>query len=203
MKELTFYLGYEATASLEVLARSVQTPMSAHTGVRLSQDLALVPILRAGLGMLDSMLTVLPKAKVHHLGLYHKRDHDLPVLYYNKLPESVDSDIAFVLEPMVATAVTIMAVLDILKAWGVKKIVVISVLGSKAGIEKIASRFPDVDVFVAAVDEKLTKENMISPGLGDVGNRLFSGEVGAAAATSSSSSSGGEGSNGVKRLRSE
>jgi uracil phosphoribosyltransferase len=129
--------------------------------------------MRAGLGMVEPMLELLPNADVHHIGMYRSKDSLLPIQYYNKLPRDKSCDVAYVLDPMIATAGTITAVVNILKKWGAKKIHIISVLASKAGLQKLQDTHPDVHVTVTEVDDILSKDGMIIPGLGDAGNRLY------------------------------
>ncbi|GMI26635.1 hypothetical protein TrCOL_g4201 [Triparma columacea] len=174
LREITFYLGYEATASLNLRDVSISTPTAASaTGKKIDDTIALIPIMRAGLGMVEPMLELLPNADVHHIGMYRSKDSLLPIQYYNKLPRDKSCDVAYVLDPMIATAGTITAVVNILKKWGAKKIHIISVLASKAGLQKLQDTHPDVHVTVTEVDDILSKDGMIIPGLGDAGNRLY------------------------------
>jgi len=139
LREITFYLGYEATSTLLTKQISVDTPVaSGATGQKLKEKVALIPIMRAGLGMVDSMLELLPNSDVHHIGMYRNEASLLPVQYYNKLPKNCVADVAYVLDPMIATAGTITAVVSVLKRWGCKKIHVISVLASKTGLAKVS-----------------------------------------------------------------
>ena len=151
----------------------ISTPVQSTTGKKLDDKIALIPIMRAGLGMVDAMLELLPNADVHHIGMYRSKNSLLPVQYYNRLPKECDADIAFVLDPMIATAGTIKAVVSILKKWGVKKVHIVSVLASKTGLESLRAAHPDVFVTVTEVDSVLSEDGMIVPGLGDAGNRLY------------------------------
>lgn len=173
LREITVHLGYETTADLAVREVDVETPVATGKGEELSEGVALVPILRAGLGMADTMQDLLPTAHVHHIGMYRDASSLVPVLYYNRLPAEVDCDLAIVLEPMIATAGTINACLSILKDWGVKRIKVLSIVAASSGLAALHKAHPDVDVYVAAVDDALTEAGYILPGLGDVGDRLF------------------------------
>mmetsp|Transcript_115287 Transcript_115287/g.320616 ORF Transcript_115287/g.320616 Transcript_115287/m.320616 type:complete len:260 (-) Transcript_115287:41-820(-) len=173
LRELTVHLGYETTADLTVHDVPIETPVASGTGGELTERVALVPILRAGLGMSDTMQDLLPTAHVHHIGMYRDASSLVPVLYYNRLPAEVDCDLAIVLEPMIATAGTINACLSILKDWGVKRIKVLSIIAAASGLAALHKAHPDVDVYVAAVDDALTEAGYIMPGLGDVGDRLF------------------------------
>ena len=152
-REVTFYLGYEATQDFSTRDKSISTPLGPHSGQELSTRVALIPILRAGLGMVDAMLDLLPNATVHHIGMYRSKDSLLPIQYYNKLPKKCDSDVAIVLEPMIATAGTINAVVSILKVWGVKRIKILSTIASVSGLEELHNTHPDVEVIV---DDALT-----------------------------------------------
>jgi uracil phosphoribosyltransferase len=166
-------LGYEATASLETREIKIDTPVSSCVGKKLNETISLIPIMRAGLGMVEPMLELLPNADVHHIGMYRSKDSLLPIQYYNKLPREGPSDVAYVLDPMIATAGTICAVVNILKKWGCQKIHVVCVLASKAGLEAFQKMHPEVMVTVCAVDAVLSEGGMIMPGLGDAGNRLY------------------------------
>jgi len=175
LREITFHLGYEATSNLNTKPVALTAPVGQNhhdcNGKTLSDKIALVPILRSGLGMVDSMLELLPNAGVHHIGMY--RRGLMPVQYYNRLPKKCDSDVAYVLDPVIATANTVLSVVGILKKWGVQKICIISVIASKDGIEKIASNFPDVQITLGTIDTELTEDGQLLPGIGDAGDRLF------------------------------
>ncbi|TYZ60127.1 hypothetical protein PybrP1_005874 [[Pythium] brassicae (nom. inval.)] len=173
LREVTFYLGYEATYDLETTPKAIKTPISAHEGAELTTKVAVVPILRAGLGMVEPMLDLLPNATVHHIGMYRNKHSLLPVQYYNKLPKECNVDVAIVLEPVIATAGTIIATVAILKTWGVPKIKIVSTIASKQGLQDLCAKHPDVQVFLGAIDDELTEEGYIYPGLGDAGDREF------------------------------
>mmetsp|Transcript_10628 Transcript_10628/g.25426 ORF Transcript_10628/g.25426 Transcript_10628/m.25426 type:complete len:261 (-) Transcript_10628:91-873(-) len=173
LREVTFYLGYEATRDLEVRDVDVTTPVATGKGKHLDTRVALVPVLRAGLGMCDAMQDLLPTAHTHHIGIYREDSSLVPILYYNRLPSEVDCDTAIILEPMIATAGTIHATVRILKDWGATNIKVLSLVAARSGLEKLVAAHPDVTVFVGEVDEKLTEAGYVIPGLGDVGDRLF------------------------------
>ena len=129
--------------------------------------------MRAGLGMVDAMLELIPNSDVHHIGMYRNEASLLPIQYYNKLPRNDVAEVAYVLDPMIATAGTITAVVSTLKKWGCKKINVVAVLASRPGLEKLKSDHPDVNITVCAIDDGLSEKGIIIPGLGDAGNRLF------------------------------
>ena len=174
LRELTFYVGYEATRNIKTAEVAVQTPVAPHIGTKIADSVALIPVLRAGLGMTEAMLELLPIATVHHVGMYRSHKSLLPVQYYNRLPRDQEpSDVCIVLEPIIATAATILAVTSILKAWGAKKIIVVACIASRCGLEKLHEAHPDVTVFTADVDESVNEAGVVVPGLGDVGDRLF------------------------------
>ncbi|OQS06806.1 uracil phosphoribosyltransferase [Thraustotheca clavata] len=177
LREITFYLGYEATHDLAVIPKNITTPLGPHQGAELATSVALVPILRAGLGMVEPMLDLLPNAVVHHIGMYRNKNSLLPVQYYNKLPKDCNIDTAIVLEPMIATAGTIIATVAILHVWGVSKVKIISTIASKSGLKELFEQHPNVEVIVAAIDENLSEEGYIVPGLGDAGDRQFATEA--------------------------
>jgi len=175
LREITYKLGYEATASLKTRSIQLTVPVGLDhitcTGSKISDRVSLIPIMRSGLGMVDSMLELVPNSGVHHIGMY--KNHNMPVQYYNRLPKECTSDVAFVLDPVVESAETMLCVLGILKKWGVAKIHVIVVIASKSGLEKIASLHPDVTITVGQVDSDLDEKGVLIPGLGDAGDRLF------------------------------
>lgn len=175
LREITFHLGYEATSSLSTKSIPLSVPVGHDhvdfTGEKIADRVALIPILRSGLGMVDSMLELLPDAGVHHIGMY--RQGLVPVQYYNRLPRKCESDVAYVLDPVMATASTVMSVCSQLKKWGVEKIHVISVIASKDGLKQFLKTHPDVYVSVGTVDDELTEDGAVLPGLGDAGDRLF------------------------------
>ncbi|KAL3668702.1 hypothetical protein V7S43_005998 [Phytophthora oleae] len=173
LREVTFYLGYDATDDLETTPKKIKTPKGDHQGAELSTSVAIVPILRAGLGMVDPMLDLLPNATVHHIGMYRNKQSLLPVQYYNKLPKECNVDVAIILEPVIATAGTILATLAVLKTWGVEKIKIVSTIASKQGLQEVCAKNPDVEIFLAAIDDDLSEDGYILPGLGDAGDREF------------------------------
>uniref|UniRef100_A0A7S4JLL4 uracil phosphoribosyltransferase n=1 Tax=Odontella aurita TaxID=265563 RepID=A0A7S4JLL4_9STRA len=175
LREITFHLGYEATSSLSTKPVPLSVPVGHDhiecTGQKIADRVALIPILRSGLGMVDSMLELLPDAGVHHIGMY-RRDM-MPVQYYNRLPRKCECDVAYVLDPVVASGSTVMSVCSQLKKWGVPKIYVLSVIASRSGLAKLIKTHPDIVVSVGTVDDKLNDDGMCIPGLGDAGDRLF------------------------------
>mmetsp|Transcript_11479 Transcript_11479/g.13177 ORF Transcript_11479/g.13177 Transcript_11479/m.13177 type:complete len:245 (-) Transcript_11479:147-881(-) len=173
LSEITSYLGYEATAEFQTKDYEIETPVAKHTGHKLTTKVALIPILRSGLGMVGSMLDVIPHAAVHHIGMYRNKEALLPIMYFNKLPKVCTVDVAMVLEPLIATSGTLSAVIDILKEWGVKEIKVISIVASKPGLKKLLTTHPDLSITVAAIDDSLTEDGVVIPGLGDTGDRQY------------------------------
>ena len=166
-------LGVHATEDLATVATDVQTPLEVAHCHRLNVRIGLVPILRAGLGMVDPLLTLLPDASVWHLGLYRNEETAEPVRYYDKLPNANAPNIALVLDPMLATGGSIDLVVRRLMEWGVDEIRVLSIIASQAGVDRVGRDFPAVKVFVAAIDPLLNDQSFIVPGLGDAGDRIF------------------------------
>ena len=174
VKEIAMLMGYEATRQLPLEEVEITTPMQ-QTKVNMlkGEDIAIVPILRAGLGMVDGMLALVPYAKVGHIGLYRDPDTHEPVEYYCKLPNDIDKREIFVVDPMLATGGSAAAAIDFIKARGGKKIIFMCLIAAPEGIEVLQKEHPDVDIFIAAKDEKLNENAYILPGLGDAGDRLY------------------------------
>ncbi|ADB14707.1 uracil phosphoribosyltransferase [Pirellula staleyi DSM 6068] len=170
---LAVLLAYEATQDLLLAPKTIETPLVTMTGSTLAQRIGLVPILRAGLGMIDPVLNLIPTAEVWHLGLYRDEATAQPVEYYSKLPQTQPVDVALVLDPMLATGGSAHLAIETLQRWGVSNIKVLSVIASRTGIELIASQHSDVQVYVCAVDPELNSRKFIVPGLGDAGDRIF------------------------------
>ncbi len=173
VREITQFLIYEATADLKLRDREVMTPLSPYKGAEIGDRIGLVPILRAGLGMVQPVLELIPTAHVWHLGLY--RDHSTlePVSYYNKLPNQPEIDVCLVLDPMLATGGSATAAVEVLKEWGAARIKFLGLIAAPEGIQRLSSTHPDVPIHVAAIDERLNEQAYIVPGLGDAGDRLF------------------------------
>ena len=172
--ELSMLMGYEVTRDLQLEEMTIETPICKTTGYSLAgKKIALVPILRAGLGMVDGMLSLLPAAKVGHIGLYRDPETYEPVEYYCKLPSDIEKREVIVLDPMLATGGSASAAIDFLKKRGAKHIKLVHIIAAPEGVEYVKSHHPDVDIFVASVDEKLNEHKYIVPGLGDAGDRLF------------------------------
>jgi uracil phosphoribosyltransferase len=173
VQRLSVLLAYEATKDLALSPLEIETPIVRMTAQALSQRVGLVPILRAGLGMVDPILNLIPTAEVWHLGLYRDEATALPVEYYSKLPETEPVDVALVVDPMLATGGSATAALAALKRWGVSKLKVLSIIGSKAGVATVREKYPEADVYVCAIDPELNPKKFIVPGLGDAGDRIF------------------------------
>ncbi|KAF9222075.1 PRTase-like protein [Gyrodon lividus] len=173
--DISFILGVEASRDLEEEAFEGNTPIGPFTGSVIKPRIGLTPILRAGLGMTDALLKLFPAAPVYHLGLFREKVTLQPVEYYSKLPPIPTVDTVFLLDPLVATGGTACAALTMLLDWGipVSKIKLLIVLGSEQGLREIENEHPDLEIWVAAVDADLTNDGLISPGLGDTGDRLF------------------------------
>jgi uracil phosphoribosyltransferase len=172
--EITKLVGYEATADLPTKEVTVTTPLQDMQAEMLDGlDVAIVPILRAGLGMVDGMLDLLPTAKVGHVGMYRDHDTHQPVEYYFNLPADIDQRRVFVLDPMLATGGSASAAVDFIKSKGGKNIALICLVSAPEGIEFMQKAHPDVDIFSAVLDEKLNDTAYILPGLGDAGDRLY------------------------------
>jgi len=172
--EIAGLMCYEATRNLPVEEVTVQTPVATAKCYKLSgKKLAIIPILRAGLGMVDAMLNLIPSAKVGHIGLYRDPETHQPVEYYCKLPEDIGKRQVFVVDPMLATGGSAIAAIDFLKQHGCKQIIMMNIIGCPEGVKAVQEAHPDVDIYVAAIDEKLNEHAYIVPGLGDAGDRIF------------------------------
>ncbi|KAI9574522.1 uracil phosphoribosyltransferase-domain-containing protein [Boletus coccyginus] len=173
--DISFILGVEASRDLEQEPFHGDTPVGPFTGTVIKQRIGLTPILRAGLGMADALLKLFPAAPVYHLGLFREKVTLQPVEYYSKLPSVPPVDAVFLLDPLVATGGTACAALTMLLDWGIpsSKIKLLVVLGSEPGLAHIEESYPDLEIWVAAVDPNITADGLISPGLGDTGDRLF------------------------------
>jgi len=173
--DISFVLGVEASRDLEQESFDGQTPIAPFRGTTIKPRIGLTPILRAGLGMADALLKLFPAAPVYHLGLFREKVSLQPVEYYSKLPPVPPVDTVFLLDPLVATGGTACAALTMLVDWGIpaSKIKLLVVLGSEPGLAHIEESYPDLEIWVAAVDTDLTSDGLIYPGLGDTGDRMF------------------------------
>lgn len=173
-KEIAMLMGFEATRNLPLKEVEIETPLcSTKVNMLEGEDIAIVPILRAGLGFVDGMLALVPNAKVGHVGLYRDPDTHEPVEYYCKLPTDIDKRQIFVVDPMLATGGSASAAIDFIKQRGGKNITFMCLIAAPEGIEVLQKAHPDVDIYIAAKDERLNEHAYIIPGLGDAGDRLF------------------------------
>ncbi len=173
INEISGLMCYEATKDLKTKAVDIETPLVETQGEVLDTDIVIVPILRAGLGMTDAIHMLIPHAKVGHIGLYRDEVSFTPEKYYTKLPEHLEKSTVFLLDPMLATGGSVKQSYDILKGSGATDIRFIGIVASPEGLEFIEKSCPDLKIYVAAVDEGLTANKYITPGLGDAGDRLF------------------------------
>lgn len=182
IREITILLAYEATADLALTPIKVRTPLAETDGFELQEKIGLVPILRAGLGMVNGIWELMPQAEVWHIGLYRDEHTLQPVEYYNKLPAAATVQVVLVLDPMLATGGSATATVDILKRWGAGRIKYLGIIGAPEGVKTLSQAHPDVEIYLAALDKNLTPEpqqagdpprGFIVPGLGDAGDRQF------------------------------
>lgn len=173
VRELALLLCYEATRDLALTPKQVTTPMGQAQGYKTEDTIGLVPILRAGLGLVDGVMELLPSVQVWHIGLYRDEKTLRPVQYYNKLPTRPTVHLCLVLDPMLATGGSAVATVDILKNWGVEQIKFMGLIAAPEGVERLSQAHPDVPIHVAAVDDRLNEIGFIVPGLGDAGDRQF------------------------------
>ncbi len=172
--EISGLMCYEATRKLPLKEVEVETPVAAAKCRMLSgKKLAIVPVLRAGLGMVDQMVALIPSAKIGHIGLYRDPETHKPVEYYCKLPEDIANRQVFVVDPMLATGGSAVAAIDFLKEHGCKNIIMMNIIGAPEGVAAVQKAHPDVEIYLAALDEKLNEHAYIVPGLGDAGDRIF------------------------------
>jgi uracil phosphoribosyltransferase len=173
VREISGLLAYEATADLSTFPVQTETPLGIANGFELKEKIGLVPILRAGLGMVEGIWELMPSAEVWHIGIYRDEKTLKPVQYYNKLPVEPTVSVCLILDPMLATGGSAVATVDILKNWGVKKIKFVGLIGAPEGIQLMQVKHPDVPIYLAAVDDHLNERCYIVPGLGDAGDRQF------------------------------
>lgn len=173
VRELGALLTYEATADLVTRSIKIETPLAETNGEDLKEKIGLVPILRAGLGMVEGVWELMPSAEVWHIGLYRDEQTLKPVAYYNKLPVAPTVGVCLILDPMLATGGSAVATVDILKKWGVDKIKFVGLIAAPEGITRLHEAHPDIAIHLAAVDDHLNEFGYIVPGLGDAGDRQF------------------------------
>jgi uracil phosphoribosyltransferase len=176
VRELSWLLGYEALADARVRPLTIRTPLEEMEAAELADRIGLIPILRAGLGMVDAMLELMPTAQVWHLGLFRDERTLRPVEYYNKLPDSASVDLCLILDPMLATGGSATAAIEVLKRWGAVqpvRIKLVNLIASPEGVAAVSAAHPDVEIHCAALDRQLNDKGYIMPGLGDAGDRQF------------------------------
>jgi uracil phosphoribosyltransferase len=173
VREIAALLAYEATADLLTSPRQIETPLASVTVAELREKIGLVPILRAGLGMVEGFWELMPTAEVWHIGLYRDEKTLQPVQYYNKLPIEPTVSVCLILDPMLATGGSAVATTDIVKRWGVRKIKFVGLIGAPEGLAAMQAAHPDVPIHLAAIDDHLNERGYIVPGLGDAGDRQF------------------------------
>ena len=174
VSEIAGLMCYEATRNLPTMEMEVETPVAvAKCRMLAGKKLAIVPILRAGLGMVDALVDLIPSAKIGHIGLYRDPETHEPVEYYCKLPEDIGNRVTFVVDPMLATGGSAVAAIDFLKKHGCRNIIMMNVIGCPEGIKRVQEAHPDVEMYLAACDERLNEHAYIIPGLGDAGDRIF------------------------------
>lgn len=174
VREIAMLMAYEVTRNLALKDVEIETPISKMTGkVLAGEDIAIVPVLRAGLGMVDGMLDLIPNAKIGHIGLYRNEETLQPVEYYCKLPSDIGNRIVIITEPMLSTGGSMIGAISLLKKHGAKKIKSIHLVCAPEGLKKVTEAHPDVEIYAAAIDEKFNDIGYIVPGLGDAGDRLF------------------------------
>ena len=172
--EIAALMCYEATRNLPTREVEVETPVAtAKCHMLAGKKLAIVPVLRAGLGMVDTMVALIPSAKIGHIGLYRDPETHMPVEYYCKLPEDIANRQVFVVDPMLATGGSAVAAIDFLKKHGCRNITMMNIIGCPEGVATVQQAHPDVDIYMAALDERLNEHAYIIPGLGDAGDRIF------------------------------
>ena len=174
VNEISGLMCYEATRNLPTTEVEVETPIcTAKCRMLAGKKLAIVPILRAGLGMVDALVDLIPSAKIGHIGLYRDPETHEPVEYYCKLPDDIGNRVTFVVDPMLATGGSAVAAIDFLKKHGCRNIIMMNIIGCPEGIKRVQEAHPDVELYLAACDEKLNDHAYIVPGLGDAGDRIF------------------------------
>lgn len=176
LSEIAMLMTYDITRNIPVSEVDVETPLEKTKGVQLNKDVTLVPILRAGLGMIDGILELLPDARVGHIGVYRDKKTLLPVEYYLKLPENVKETFVILVDPMLATGGSAVAAIEILKKRGIEDLNFLCLVAAPEGVKMVHERFPEVNIFTAALDRQLNDHGYILPGLGDAGDRLYGTE---------------------------
>jgi uracil phosphoribosyltransferase len=171
--EITMFLCYEALKKVKVKKVTVQTPVAEAECYKIAEDVVVIPILRAGVGMLEGILGLVPTARVGFIGMYRDEETKQPVAYYEKLPHQTDGGMCIVIDPMLATGGSTAAAIDLIKKSGAKNIVVVCIVTCPEGLEMVEKAHPDVEIYTASIDDHLNENKYIVPGLGDAGDRLF------------------------------
>jgi len=171
--EITMFLCYEALKKVQVKKVAVQTPVAEAECYKIAEDVVVIPILRAGVGMLEGILGLVPTARVGFIGMYRDEETKQPVAYYEKLPQQTDGGLCIVIDPMLATGGSTAAAIDLIKKSGAKNIVVVCIVTCPEGLEMVEKAHPDVEIYTASIDDHLNENKYIVPGLGDAGDRLF------------------------------
>ncbi|MCF0217503.1 MAG: uracil phosphoribosyltransferase [Malacoplasma sp.] len=173
VKEIAQLMTYEVTKHLSLMNINIETPITKTTGFKLADKIVLIPILRAGLGMVDGLKELIPSASIGHIGIFRNEQTALPQEYYCKMPQTLHNGIAIILDPMLATGGSINKAVDVIKTYKPKEINLICLVAAPEGLKKVEEKHPDANIFVAALDEHLNENYYIVPGLGDAGDRLF------------------------------
>ena len=173
VRRLSMLLAYSATEKLVTTESPIETPIQKMIGKKLLHRIGLVPILRAGISMVEPMLDLIPGSEVWHLGFYRDEETAKPVHYYSKLPESSPVDVAFILDPMLATGGSAALACQTMKDWGVSTIKMLSIIAAPEGVEALQAEFPEIEIHTCVIDERLNDQKFIVPGLGDAGDRIF------------------------------
>ncbi len=171
--EITMLLAYEALKHVELTPVEIETPIALMTAQRVKHDIVVIPVLRAGVGMLNSLCALMPTAKVGFIGLYRDHDTKQPVEYYVKLPPVTNNPIVILVDPMLATGGSTVAAINLIKREGFNRITVVSIVAAPEGLAAVESSHPDVQIYTAAIDDCLNENKYIVPGLGDAGDRIF------------------------------
>ncbi|UDQ97066.1 uracil phosphoribosyltransferase [Lentisphaerota bacterium WC36G] len=172
-EEITKFIAYEALKNIELENVEIETPLEPMIGKKVKNEMILIPILRAGLGMTDTILDLIPTARTGFVGLYRADDHETIVEYFCKLPECNKDALAIIVDPMLATGNSLVAAIDLVKKHGFSKIIAITILSAPEGVNEITTKHPDVKLYTGALDRGLNENNYILPGLGDAGDRIF------------------------------
>lgn len=173
LDEIGSLMVYETTRDLPLTEVEVQTPITKTTGYKLAKDVVVVPILRAGLGMTQGILDLIPTAKVAHVGLFRDEETLEPHTYFEKYPKNIEDAVVYVVDPMLATGGSSVAAIDMVKKQGAKDIKLVCLVGAQEGVDNVQKHHPDVDIYLAALDDHLNEKGYIVPGLGDAGDRIF------------------------------